>query len=187
MYFSPRARGLAGPSRESSRRAPDLRSLGLQAIRALRIERYFEPRRPYADKRSGALDDDVAAAAQRAGFAYMWTKSRFGEPAPTFRGDGFMALPLTAGNWDGWSPFYTVSTLGDLKRAQTRMASSDRGWVAGVIDTPLWLMSGEALRRGHRLQEIAEFVVRGGRGGRLVNVRPSQVAAYARSIHKLQS
>jgi len=98
----------------------------------------------------------VADAVQSAGFSYMWSKAQFGRPRVVHRSGKFVALSLTAGNWDGWSPFYTVSAPGDLGRSERRLLRGGPGWLAGTIDSPLWALSGEILERGSRLYEIAE-------------------------------
>jgi hypothetical protein len=54
-----------------------------------------------------------------------------------------------------------------------------------VIDTPLWLMSGEALFRTAELTAIARDVASGGAKGDLVNTTPDVVARYARIIDAL--
>lgn len=182
LFFTPRE---TQPSVGSSPAHPDrsshLRSLAGRAVRNLKLESVFEPRRPFDDRRPGRLDIDVARAVRQAGLRYMWTKAGFGSGRPVWSEEDFVALPLTVGNWDGWSPFYTVSHKRDLS---TRRAGVE--WLAGVIDTPLWLMSGEALDRSSELLSIARFVAGGGRRGELVNVLPGAVAHHARSIQASQ-
>lgn len=179
LFFTPRE---AQPSTASSSEADAevssrLRAVAARAVRNLGLESAFEPRRPFDDHRPGRCDAGVADAVKRAGLRYMWTKAAFGSDRPIWRDDDFLALPLTVGNWDGWSPFYTVSRETDLRRRRAGVR-----WLAGVIDTPLWLMSGEALDRSSELLRIARFVASGGRRGELVNVLPGSVADHARSI-----
>ena len=113
----------------------------------------------------------------------MWSKARFGKPAVVFHEDDFVALSLTAGNWDGWSPFYTVGSRGDLRRAERRLLRSRRpGWLVATIDSPLFALSGEVLEKGADLYRISEEVAQGGRSGRLVNVTPNVIARYARLL-----
>jgi hypothetical protein len=160
-----------------------VRGLAGSLVRGLGLERLFEERRPFDDQRPGAIDEAVADAVRGAGFEYMWTKASFGRPVAALRRDEFVALPLTAGNWDGWSPFYTVSGAGDLARAERRLLrSGDPGWLSGTIDSPLWLLPGEVLERGSALYRIAQFVAGGGRSGKLVNVTPNVIARYARLL-----
>jgi hypothetical protein len=112
----------------------------------------------------------------------MWSKAGFGRPRVLQREGDFVALSLTAGNWDGWSPFYTLSTAADLARAERRLLRGGPGWLVGTIDSPLWAMSGEILERGSTLYRIARLASAGGRSGRLVNVTPNVVARYARTL-----
>ena len=181
VLFQPRGNG-EGPPSEPGRR--DVRSLAGNAVRATPLERLFEPRRPFEDARPGALALEVARAVRDAGFSYMWTKAWFGRPRIALRDGEFVALTLTAGNWDGWSPFYTVGGAGDLKRAERRLKRA-AGWLVGTIDSPLWALSGEILERGSELYRIAELTARGGSSGRLVNVTPRVIARYARVLDEL--
>jgi hypothetical protein len=167
----------SGPAR------PDLRSLGRSAVRALGLWTLFEERRPFDEVRPGEPSAEVVRAVREAGFSYMWTKAGFGDPRVVARHGDFVALPLTAGNWDGWSPFYTVGSRLDLLRAEARLLRARRpGWLASTIDSPLWALPGELWAQGGRLHAMAELVARGGRSGRLVNVTPNVVARYARLL-----
>ena len=113
----------------------------------------------------------------------MWTKASFGEPRPAVREGEFVALPFTAGNWDGWSPFYTVGSAADVARAERRLVGGGRpGWLASTIDSPLFFLPGELLEHGSRAFGIAETFAAGGSSGRLVNVTPNVVARYARLL-----
>jgi hypothetical protein len=113
----------------------------------------------------------------------MWSKSGFGEPHVLRRDGSFVVLPFTAGNWDGWSPFYTVGDMRSLLRAERRLLSSGRpGWLATTIDTPLFALPGEVWEHGSQLHEIASAVTRGGKSGELVNVTPHVIARYARLL-----
>jgi hypothetical protein len=184
LLFEPRGGGSAPTSSQPGR--PDLRGLAGAAVRATPLERLFEPRRPFDDSRPGAFEPRVAQAVRDAGFAYMWTKAGFGRPRIAFREAEFVALTLTAGNWDGWSPFYTVGSAVDLKRAERRLLRTRRpGWLVGTIDSPLWALSGEILEHGSELYRIAELTARGGASGRLLNVTPRVIARYAVVLDEL--
>lgn len=183
LRFEPRGAQAQSGSPDASRPRRDVRGLAGSLVRGFGLERFFEERRPFDDQRPAGIDEAVADAVRGAGFEYMWTKASFGRPAAALRRDEFVALPLTAGNWDGWSPFYTVSGAGDLARAERRLLRrGDPGWLAGTIDSPLWLLPGEVLERGSALFRIAQFVARGGRSGKLVNVTPNVIARYARLL-----
>lgn len=181
IRFPPR--GVDGAVGEAGRSRRDLRSLVGRAVRGSNLEALFEARRPFDDQRPGALDESVADAVRAAGFSYMWSKAAFGRPTVLLRRGDFVALPLTAGNWDGWSPFYTAGDAKDVARAERRLVRGGRpGWLATTIDSPLWMLPGEVLEHGARLHRIASLVAAGGRSGRLVNVTPHVIARYARLL-----
>lgn len=181
VRFTPRG-GSAVPV-AAGRGRPDLRALAGAGVRRAGLERLFEERRPFDERRPGDLDKTVAEAVRAAGFSYMWSKAGFGVPRILLRRGEFVALPLTAGNWDGWSPFYTVGSPRDLARAERRLLRRrEPGWVAATVDSPLWALPGEVLERGSVLYRTAELAARGGNSGRLVNVTPNVVARYARLL-----
>jgi hypothetical protein len=182
VRFTPRGEpsGAAGTEEDGPVRR-DARGLVGDAVRRVGLDRFFEERRPFDDRAPGAFEDGIAETVRNAGFEYMWTKAAFGEARP-FRKDGFIALPFTAGNWDGWSPFYTVGSTADVAAAERRLLRGGPGWLASTVDSPLFLLPGELLERASRLYEIAELVALGGRSGRLVNVTPGVVARYARLL-----
>ncbi len=151
-------------------------------MRRLHLDAWFEEQRPFDGFSPGTFDDRVAAAVRAAGFSYMWSKAGFGAPRVLHRDGEFVALSLTAGNWDGWSPFYTVASTQDLARAERRLLRRGPGWLVGTIDSPLWALSGEVLQRGSSLYAIARLASSGGSSGRLVNVTPSVIARYARLL-----
>jgi hypothetical protein len=183
LRFEPRGAQSRGGSPGTRPPRRDMRGLAGSLVRTYGLERFFEQRRPFDDQRPAAIDEAVAEAVRGAGFEYMWTKAAFGRPAAALSRDEFVALPFTAGNWDGWSPFYTVSGARDLARAERRLLrSGDPGWLAGTIDSPLWLLPGELLERGSGLYRIAQFAAAGGRSGKLVNVTPNVIARYSRLL-----
>jgi hypothetical protein len=182
LLFTPRGDSGSAeiPARRQSR---DLRTVARSAVHATRLEGLFDERRPFDSERPGLLAVSVAQQVRDSGFEYMWTKAGFGEPDVAHRDGDFVALTLTAGRWEGWSPFYTLTGPGDLRRAETKLLRRKKpGWLVGTIDAPLWALSGEILRRGPELLSMAEFVAAGGRSGRLVNVTPNVIARYARLL-----
>lgn len=161
----------------------DLRSMAGRLARRSGIDRRLEARRPFDHLRPGHFQAEVASAVSGAGFSYMWTKAGFGRPAVYGRSGEFLALPFTAGSWDGWSPFYTVGSAGDLRRAERRLLRVGRpGWLASTVDSPLFAMSGEVHEHGSVLHRMASLVAAGGVSGNLVNVTPNVVARYARLL-----
>lgn len=154
----------------------DARALVGSILRRTGGAKLLEIRRPFQDQRPGAIDLEVAAAVERAGFGYMWTKAAFGQSRVAHRNGSFVALPFTAGRWDGWSPFYTVGSGGDIEAASRRARGP--GWLVSTVDSPLFAMSGELLEHGHVLHGLAQAIVDAEERG-LVNVLPRTVARYA--------
>lgn len=163
--------------------AMDARRLIGNALRRYRLDRFYEAWRPYDSARPGPLRPEVAAAVRSAGFDYMWTKAGFGDAEPVVTDGGFVALPFTAGDWDGWSPFYTIRNTAQVRSAERRLTRSGRpGWLASNIDSILWMLPGEVLEKGRALFQVAQLVANGGGTGTLVNVTPNTVARYARIL-----
>ena len=164
---------------------PARRSVLNAVIHRTKAYRFVEERRPYDGARPGDIAPAVLDAVKGAGFDHAWTKAGFGTSRIVHADtDGdFVALPFTAGNWDGWSPFYTVSCVADLANAERRLTrTKDPGWLVSTVDSPLWLLSGERQRHGSWLHDAATRLAAGGRSGRLVNTTPSVIARYARLI-----
>jgi hypothetical protein len=165
----------------------DLRARAGNVIRRWNLDRFLDPLRPFEDARPGPFEERIGRAVAAAGFSYQWTKAGFGRPRVAFRDGTLVALPFTAGNWDGWTPFYTLGHPADVVLAERRLLGSGRpGWLAGTIDSPLWAFSGEVLEHGSRMYRIAELIARGGRSGRLLNVTPNTIARYARLLEEGQ-
>jgi hypothetical protein len=171
------------PDPAPSQQTLDIRHAVATALRRCRLDRYFRVPRPYDEARPGPLDPVVAAAVQFAGFDYMWTKTGFGGPRPTILRNDFVALPFTAGNWEGWTPFYTIDSAGQVTAAERRLLRLGKpGWLASNVDSILWMLPGEVLEKGGQLFEVARLVAKGGRSGRLINVTPNVIARYARIL-----
>jgi hypothetical protein len=199
VRFTPRIPPGEAPARKSSAtdgssggepasaRAGGVRSAAGAAIRSLHLGSFTENWRPFDRHRPTEIEPGVVDAARGAGFEYMWTKTGFGTPTVVQRHDDFVVLPFTAGNWDGWSPFFTVGSVHDLRRAERRLLRTGRpGWLASTIDGVLWALSGEVWARGSGLHRMAALIARGGRTGRLINVTPGVVARYARLLDDLE-
>lgn len=161
----------------------DLRAAVGAALRRAGGDRVLEQHRPFSWRRPDLPDLSVAHDVAGAGFEYMWTKAGFGRPSLVHREGDFVSVPLTAGAWGGWTPFYTVDHLADLITAERRLLKSGApGWLVGTIDSPLWLDSGELFSRGAELFKMTEWLTGGGSTGRLINVTPAVVARYARLL-----
>ncbi len=163
--------------------ALDARRMIGNALRRYRLDRFYEAWRPYDDARPGPVRPDIAAAVRSAGFDYMWTKAGFGSAVPALMDGDFVALPFTAGDWDGWSPFYTIRNTAQVRSAERRLTRGGKpGWLASNIDSILWMLPGEVLEKGRALFQVAQLVAGGGGTGKLVNVTPNTVARYARIL-----
>jgi len=173
------------PSAEkpASCRQPDVRRLIRNALRRYHLDRFFRVPRPYDQARPGPFQPAIAKAVQSAGFEYMWTKAAFGRSEPAFVMNDFVALPFTAGHWDGWSPFYTVQSTAHIRAAERRLVRAGRpAWLASNVDSILWMLPGEVLENGRALFHVAQLVANGGHSGRLTNVTPNLIARYARML-----
>lgn len=189
FYFTPRylSRGSDAPT-VPGQSPRDLRSAVGRVVRRLHLDRLMEERRPFDAFRSGDIDQRVAEEVAEAGLDFMWSKADFGKPRVAYRSGDFVGLSLTMGNWDGWSPFYTVSTRADVRRGERRaLVRKKPGWLVGTVDSPLWLLSGEVLEHGSRIYDVASYLAGGGSSGRLVNATPTTIARYARFLdnHRL--
>jgi hypothetical protein len=149
--------------------------------------RHFLPYRPFESFEAGSLKTDIVASVRSTGLTYMFSKSGFGStPRILHRDEAFIALNYTAGHWDGWTPFETVSDVSDLTRAErSLLRKREPGWIVSTIDSCLWTFGGEFWKNGSRLLRIAEFCARGGDSGRLLNVRPHTVSRYARIMDEM--
>jgi hypothetical protein len=191
LRIVPRPRPVEQPSAGGStttHTTSDTRRLIGRVLRRYRLDRFYEAWRPYDQARPGPIDPSVAEAVRSAGFEYMWTKTIFGRSEAALVSDDFVALPFTAGAWDGWSPFYTVGSTGQIRVAERRLLRAGKpAWLASNIDSILWLLPGEVLEKGHALFQVAQLVAGGGGSGKLVNVTPNVIARYARVLNGLPS
>ena len=152
------------------------REHGLRALLA--------PYRPYELFEPGSLRKEMIEAVRGAGLRYMFSKAGFGQPpAVLYQDTDFIALNYTVGQWDGWTPFETINSVDDLRRAERRLLALKKpGWLVGTLDTCLWAFTGPIWERGAGLRDIAHFVAQGGDSKRLINVTPQVVARYARLL-----
>jgi hypothetical protein len=150
-------------------------------VRDSPLRHLAEPLRPFDGWVPGPPSRSLLAEVRDAGFEYAFTKSGFGGPPRVVAGvDGLTALTYTAGRWDGWTPFVTVNTLADLRRAERRLLRRGRpGWLAGALDACLWAFSGPLWSRATDLHAICAWMAAGGSSGRLLNVTPRTAARYA--------
>jgi hypothetical protein len=154
-----------------------------RSLRAL-LGSFVEPLQPFDGYALGPPGKAVLEAVRDAGFEYAFTKSAPGPRSWVVRGvEGVTVMNHTAGRWEGSPPFVTVSSVGDLRRAERKLLSRQRpGWLVGSLATSLWALSGSRWERGERLREMCGLLAGGGASGRLVNVPPRVVARYARLL-----
>lgn len=139
--------------------------------------------RPFAGRHPGALNPQIVDAVAGSGFEYMISKTNFGAPRLLQGDDRFSVINLTAGGWDGWTPFYTISDLKDLTEAEERLSRSPGpGWLLSNIDACLWAFSMSHWERGAVLKTMADYLRGGGRKGRLINTTPHVISRYARLL-----
>jgi hypothetical protein len=154
-------------------------------VREHGLRAWLAPYRPYEFYAPGPIRKEMIEAVRGAGLRYMFSKAGFGNPPTVLYQDAdFVALNYTVGHWDGWTPFETINTVEDLRRAEKKLLSAKRpGWLVGQLDTCLWAFTGPIWERAAGLRAIADFVARGGDSGRLINVTPRVVARYARLLN----
>jgi hypothetical protein len=194
-YHSPTGHGAAAPpapdEEEEAPAAPAAppglkRRLGDWA-RERGLRSMLAPYRPYEFFQPGPLRKEIIEAVRGAGLRYLFSKAGFGQP-PTvlYQDEECIALNYTVGQWDGWTPFETINSVADLRRAERRLLAAKRpSWLVGTLDTCLWAFTGPIWERGAGLRAIADFVAQGGDSKRLINVTPRVVARYARLLHDL--
>jgi hypothetical protein len=168
----------------SNTRRPGLKRRLGDWVRERGLRAMLSPYRPYEFYAPGPIRQDMVEAVRGAGLRYMFSKAGFGAPPTVLYHDAnFLALNYTVGQWDGWTPFETINSVDDLRRAEKKLLRARRpGWLVGQLDTCLWAFTGPIWERGAGLRAIADFVARGGNSGRLINVTPRVVARYARLL-----
>jgi hypothetical protein len=109
----------AGRSRQLFAAAAEgVRGQVRERVRGRRLRALFNAYRPYERYSPGPVDPGLAGAVREAGFTYMLSKSGFRAPPRVLVGDReFVALNYTAGQWDGWTPYETITGNGDLRQA----------------------------------------------------------------------
>ncbi len=196
-YHSPAGRGIAAsgmagedeevegqPAQAVIRPQPGLkRRLGDWA-REHGLRALLAPYRPYEFFAPGPIRQEIIEAVRGAGLRYLFSKAGFGLPPTVLYQDAdIIALNYTVGHWDGWTPFETINSVDDLRRAERKLLAARRpGWLVGTLDTCLWAFTGPIWERGAGLSAIARFVAQGGDSHQLINVTPRVVARYARLL-----
>ncbi len=193
-YHSPTGNGAAAPpasdeEEEAQAQAAPAAPPGLKRrlgdwARERGLGKLLAPYRPYEFFQPGPIRKEVIEAVRGAGLRYLFSKAGFGQPPTVLYQDAdFIALNYTVGQWDGWTPFETINSVDDLRRAERRLLAAKRpGWLVGTLDTCLWAFTGPIWERAGGLRAIANFVAQGGDSKRLINVTPRVVARYARLI-----
>jgi hypothetical protein len=92
-------------------------------------------------------------------------------------------LGHNAGSWQGWSPFHAIEGVEDVKRAEkTLYLEGAPGCLIGTMDACVWTFSLPHWEKGGELKVIMDFMLHGGRTGKLVNAHPYAVYRYARYL-----
>ncbi|MBI4721285.1 MAG: hypothetical protein HY770_08730 [Chitinivibrionia bacterium] len=138
--------------------------------------------RPFGAFRAGAPRERVHQAIAAHGFAYGVSKT--GERALCAeRNSPLYLLPQNAGSWQGWSPFHAIEGVEDVKRAEKALyLRGAPGYLLGTVDACLWTFSLPHWEKGGELKTMIDFMLHGGRTGRLVNAHPYAVYRYARYL-----
>ena len=157
---------------------------GKKIFRNMGLDKYFLPLRPYEGFGPGPIKKEIVQAIKEAGFEYMFSKADFNAlPKIQYIDDKFISMNYTAGQWDGWTPFETINSAWDLRKAEKKILKHGKpGWIVGTIDTCQWTFSGEFWKRATGLYDIASLISRGGDSGKLINVKPITISQYARIL-----
>lgn len=140
--------------------------------------------RPFGAFRPGEPAKPVHRSVAAHGFEYALSKAVTGSWEAPGAEPPFI-LPHTAGSWQGWSPFHAIEGIEDIKRAEKRcFLRGGPGYIAGTIDSCLWTFSLPHWRRGRELETMVDYILHGGRSGRLVNAHPYTVYRYAKLLGK---
>jgi len=139
--------------------------------------------RPWGGYLPELPDSLLSARLEALGFKYAVTQYFRNEPLAIKSKGNFITLNQTAGDWDGWTPLITVKSLSDLRNAESKIVKyGTPGWLVGTIDAPLWLYSYCKLEKARDLKTMLEYLMLGGRSGRLVNATPLTVSRYAQIL-----
>jgi hypothetical protein len=140
--------------------------------------------RPFGEYRAGELKEALHSAVAAHGFDYAITKAA-PENIPAVQIGSLYLLAQHAGSWLGWSPFHAINGVEDIKRAEKSLfLRGGPGYITGTIDSCLWTFSLPHWERGKELKTMIDFILHGGRSGRLVNAHPYAVYRYAKYLQE---
>jgi len=117
------------------------------------------------------------------GFEYSISYSSPGKPKVLYKSNGFIGINQTCNHWYPYSPFLVMSNLREIKDTELRLALMRKpGWIIAALDSPLWMFSYYHWEKANTLFNIANYIVRGGITGKLINVTPHVISRYARIL-----
>jgi len=100
----------------------ELKKLGLLgklakgAVKKTGASKAFVQERPYDNYAATSIKKGLLKAVADTGLKYMFTKSDFGRPK-SYTKNNLTVLNYATGQWDGWTPFYTINSLKDIKNS----------------------------------------------------------------------
>jgi hypothetical protein len=78
---------------------------------------------------------------------------------------------------------WSYDPLGDFRRWERRLMNEERpGWIIISLDSPFWGWSPFYFERGHILKKTMEYIMKGGRTGKLFTASPHEAYRYARIL-----
>ncbi len=142
------------------------------------MKKVIADKRPYDNYVAGDIKKGITKILNNSKIQYAFTKSNFGLPAPRID-NGVTLVNYTTGQWDGWTPFYTINSLKDIKNSEK--AIKGPGYIVGTIDSCLWTFSGNVWSKGEELKKIGDYL---STHKKIINVTPNVVARYAKILAK---
>jgi hypothetical protein len=78
---------------------------------------------------------------------------------------------------------WSYDPLNDFKRWEKRLLAEDKpGWILISLDAPFWGFSPFYFDRAHILKSAMEYIIQGGKSGKLFTASPYDVARYAKIL-----
>jgi len=117
------------------------------------------------------------------GFKYSISYLSPGKPKTLFKSENFIAINHTSKQWHPYSPFLVMSDLNEIEKLERNLALRRKpGWIIVSLDSPLWLFSYYQWQKSNELFEMASYISRGGRTGKLISATPHIISRYARIL-----
>jgi len=117
------------------------------------------------------------------GFEYSISYMSPGNPKVLYKTDDFISVNHTSKQFHPYTPFLVMSDLNEIKKFEKRLASRGKpGWIIAPLDSPLWLYSYYHWKNANKLFDMASYVSRGGKTGKLISATPHVISRYARIL-----